>query len=172
MRNMFKKPHNIMLYKERTEFQEFGHAKKNFRLCYSCHAVYFNKSWHHLSALKSTAMKKSETLNLALCPACHMIADRQHEGVLNIEDIPQKLQHELMNLILSYTAKAYEKDCQHRLIAVNRKSKNSWVATTTENQLANKLAHKIKQVFDKVEVKTAYSTEPNDIERVTVKFTS
>ncbi len=170
MRNMFKKPHNIMLYKERTEFEEFGHAKKNYRLCTKCKAVYFNKSWHHLKQLQGNITKKGGVITAVLCPACQMIKDNQHEGFILIENIPAKYEKELERLIDSYTKRAYEADCQHRLIKINKYIKTEWVVTTTENQLASKLAHKIREVFGKVKVKTVYAKAPDDVVRVKINF--
>ncbi len=170
MRNIFKRSHELTLYKERSEEEEFGRAKKNYLICPDCQAIYFNKSWHHLAAFNSKQGKQRGMLRLAFCPACQMIRDRQYEGTLAIENIPEKFQQELNNLINSYTAKAYEKDCQHRLIAIDKPAKDKWVVTTTENQLANRLAHKIRDVFNKVEVKSAFSKAPDDVERITVNF--
>lgn len=170
MRKMFKTPHDIMLYRERTEEQELGLAKKGFRLCRTCRAVYFNKSWHHRNTIDIAATKKNRRPRVTKCPACTMIADHQFEGLLIIEDIPRRLETELSRLIKSYCKKAYQKDCQHRLIALDKNRRGVWRVTTTENQLASKLAHKIKGVFNKVTAEVAYSKEPDDVERTTVRF--
>ncbi len=170
MRKMFKKPHDIMLYKERTEFQEFGKAKKNFRLCRVCGCVYFNKSWHHPEALTGGKAKKPSARRLTVCPACQMIKDHQYEGILTVKDVPHQFRLEFKRLIKAFTDRAYQMDCQHRLIAENKHNGGKWVITFTENQLANKLAKKIKDVFDKVTVTTAYSQQPDDVERITANF--
>lgn len=170
MRNMFKTTHDILLYKERAEFQEFGRAKKEYRQCRVCGSVYYQKSWHHLAALKLAHIREGDTLWMTRCPACKMIADRAFEGELIIEDIPKRFESELYHLIKAYTKRAFEKDCQHRLISLIKESTHRWIVTVTENQLANKLAQKIRDAFDKVDVKVAYSKEPNDVERVTASF--
>lgn len=170
MRNMFKKPHDIMLYKERTEFQEFGHAKKDYRECRSCGAIYYNKAWHHAGRLNLKSLKQVNKSWPAHCPACRMIQSRKYEGVLTIDNIPGRFQNELYHLIKAFSKRAYDKDCQHRLIAINKQGASTWMVTTTENQLANKLAQKIKDVFDKVEVKISYSEHPDDVERIRINF--
>ncbi len=170
MKNMFKRPYNIMLYKERAEFEEFGRAQKDFRLCRVCHAIYYSKSWHHLRTINISGVKKRETLWITKCPACKMVADNQYEGLVSIKNIPSRFENELQNMIKAYARRAYEKDCQHRLIALNKKDQSNWMVTTTENQLANRLAQKIRDVFDKVDVKISYSKEPDDVERVKVSF--
>jgi hypothetical protein len=167
---MFKKQRNIMLYKERTEFEEFGLSKKAYQECRICRAVYHTKSWHHRDALDIDKIKKEEMVQIARCPACKMIADHQYEGILTIENIPARHKTELSHLIRAYTYRAYQKDCQHRLIAVNKEKTGIWIVTTTENQLANKLAHKIRDVFNKVDVKVAYSKAPDDTVRARVVF--
>ena len=170
MKNMFKTYHDIMLYKERREFQEYGNAKKNYQVCWQCGSVYFKKSWHHASALEPEDTGSPSVATFNLCPACHMINNRQYEGILTIIGVPSKFRLELERLINSYAKKAFEEDCQHRLIAINKHDGEKWEVTATENQLAGRLAHKIQDVFTKVSVKTTYSTEPNDLERVTVSF--
>ena len=170
MRKMFEKPRDIMLYQERTEEQEFGRAKKAYRICSKCRAVYFTKSWHHIDAIDVAKIKKRSTLWVTRCPACQMIADHQYEGALTIKDIPKKFADELLHLIKAFSKRAYEKNCQHRLIAVTKESQDAWTVTTTENQLASKLAKKIKDVFDRVELKVAYSKQPDDVVRILVRF--
>lgn len=159
-----------MLYKERTEFQEFGHPKKDFRQCRDCKAVYYGKSWHHDGAFDLSRAKSADTLWLTRCPACKMVEDHQYEGKLTLYDIPKRFEDQLYHLIKAYCRRAYQKDCQHRLIALNKEGAQTWTATFTENQLANKLAQKIRQVFDKVEVKVAYSRAPDDVERIFINF--
>jgi hypothetical protein len=170
MKNMFKHPHNIMLYKERTEFQEQGHAKKEYGECRICRAVYYRKSWHHRSAVNIEKIKKQQSLWATRCPACKMIADHQYEGMITIENIPGHYETELLRLVKAYTHRAYQKDCQHRLIAVHQDAPHTWRVTTTENQLAVKLARKVRSVFNKVTLNVSFSKEPDDVERVTVRF--
>ena len=171
MRKMFKKPHDIMLYRERTEEQEFGLPQKDYRQCQTCKAIYHDKSWHHGKGINPASLLGSHhKLWLTRCPACKMIGEHQYEGIVVIESIPRKYQNELFHMINGYGLRAYKKDCQHRIIAITKEEQAKWIVMTTENQLAAKLGKKIKEVFDKVEVKTSYSTEPDDVERVFVKF--
>jgi len=166
---MFKNPHDIMLYRERTEGQEFGLAKKNYLLCPVCLAIYHEKSWHHRLDGAAAGLE-GKKLAFKLCPACDMIAARQYEGRLIIENVPARLQGELFNLIQSFSRKAYEKDCQHRLIAITRNGHGNWLVTTTENQLATKLGKKIGEVFNGTDVKISYSRQPDDVERIKINF--
>lgn len=167
---MFKSYHNIMLYKERTEFEEFGHAKSDYQRCRNCESIYFRKSWHHQRDLEKAKIKKLHTLKPTLCPACKMIKNRQFEGELIIQNIPKQIQGELIHMIKAYLKRAYDEDCQHRLIAINTADPTNWSITLTENQMANKMAQKIRSVFDKVDVKVTLSKAPEDVMRVKVNF--
>jgi hypothetical protein len=171
MQNMFKKPKDIMLYKERTEEQEFGPPQKDYRQCQKCRAIYFSKSWHHGSLINIAGLLGSRhKVWDTTCPACKMMEDNQYEGVVVIENIPKKYQNELFHLIKGFGVRAFNRDCQHRIIAIQKEASYKWVITTTENQLAGKLAKKIQEVFDKVEVKSSYSKQPDDVERVRIEF--
>lgn len=171
MKKMFKHPRDIMLYKERTEEQEFGLAKKDYRQCEKCRAIYYEKAWHHGNHINAASLARlRRRLWTTRCPACKMMDDHQYEGVVVINDIPRKYEDELFHMIKGYGARAYARDCQHRVIAINKEQKGIWVVTTTENQLAARLGKKIREVFDQVEVKHSHSQEPDDVERVSVKF--
>lgn len=158
-----------MLYKPRTESQEFGQAKKNFRQCRDCGAVYSDKAWHPDSPAKESATF-GQQLFMTRCPACQMVANRQYEGVVIIQDIPQQYRHELLHMIRGFGVRAYAQDCQHRIIEIRQEENDKWVVTTTENQLAVRLAKKIREVFDKVQVRTAHSRQPDDVVRLWVRF--
>ncbi len=51
-----------------------------------------------------------------------------------------------------------------------KKTEGGFIATTTENQLAVKLAKKIKDVFKKVDYKISYSSSPSDVAYITLNF--
>ena len=169
---MFKLHKQIMLYPERSEFQEFGAPKNSYQFCRECEAIYYNKSWHHPETfdINEIQMRHGQTMPTTLCPACKMIADHQYEGILTITNIPKKSVGELYHMIQAYGHRAYAEDCQHRIINFYHPNLELWTVTTTENQLANKLGQKIKDVFDKVTVKISYSAQPDDLMRVNVHF--
>lgn len=172
MRKMFEKPRDIMLYKEKNDEQEYGLAKKDFRICKKCLAVYSKKSWWHPRSHVAKRMYKgqgSKEVCVIICPACKMIEKKSYEGYLRIESVPRKYKEELDNLIHSLAVRIYKKDCQHRLIAL-RKYKGVWILTTTENQMAHKIAKKIKDAFNKVKINISHSKAPYDVERVILKF--
>lgn len=143
---------------------------KIYETCRICKDVYFNKSWHHGDSLKIEAIKHSRFTWTTRCPACKMVESRKFEGLITIKNIPARTSRELLRLIRDYTDRAYEKDCQDRLIEVTKQDPHTWIVTTTDNQLANRLALKIGEAFDHVEVKPSYSPEPTNMVKVVVDF--
>jgi len=91
------------------------------------------------------------------------------EGEVIIENIPSKDKNELIALIKNFCQKGFERDPLDRLISITEK-KGNIIARTTENQLAQKLGRKIKEVFKKVSMKVLYSKEPDDLTEVRIKF--
>lgn len=140
-------------------------------MCAKCHAFYYAKSWHHSADLLTPREARRLKITFTLCPADKMIVDGLYEGELLIENAPPRLHLELLNLIKQFGARAYARDCQHRIIGI-RRVKNVFIVTTTENQLAQKLARKIKDVFNKVTLAVSHSREPHETERVRATFLS
>lgn len=138
-------------------------------ICTACHAFYYAKSWHHNADLISPREARRLKIAFTLCPADKMIADGLYEGEVVIKNAPPHLHLELLNLIKGFGARAYARDNQHRIIGI-RRSKNTFIVTTTENQLAQKLARKIKDAFNKVARTVAHSEEPYETERARVTF--
>lgn len=160
---------NIEMPKRRREEREFPKGAKELLICPECGAVYFNKSWHH-NFRNYKPFKKDQRLDFVLCPACQMIKNRQFEGRIEIIGIPQKELKGLKNLIAAYSERAYRRDPLDRLISMKGDARKL-IVTTTENQLAQKLAKKIKDAFNKVKIKFSYSAEPSDVIYIKIEFT-
>lgn len=143
---------------------------KILQICKVCKAVNFNKSWHHASKVKLSMVKDHRIIWATRCPACKMAESRRFEGLVTIKHVPTRSAKELLRLIKEYTDRAYEKDCQDRLIEIIRQDPQTWLVTTTENQLAQKLAKKIGESFDHVETKINYSPEPHNAIKILVDF--
>lgn len=172
MHKIFEKPYDIKLPTPHKEEAEFGKAKSGLGMCRSCLSFYYAKSWHLKCPIFPTETKNREIqVELSLCPACRMIRNKVYEGRLIIRNVPARSIPELESLIRSYGARAYNKDCQHRLINLSR-TKNHLEVTTTENQLATRLAKKIKDAFNRVRIRTIYSAAPSDASLVRVEFLS
>ncbi len=143
---------------------------KIYRTCRVCKAVYFNKAWHHSNHISVGQFKKSRLAWTTRCPACKMAEAHRYEGLITITNIPTMASKELLYLIKGYCQRAAEQDCQHRLIEIIKQDPHTWVVTTTDKQLANKLARKISQAFDHVEVKPRFSDDSNPLVRIMVEF--
>lgn len=157
-------PYNIELPSPRTEKREFPFGRKGIAFCPECKSIYYQKSWHHPLPFQERVRGKS-----ILCPACQMIENKQFEGQLTISDFPPTLEGDLTKLIKNFCQRAYERDPLDRLIEIKNISDNL-IVTTTENQLAVKLAKKIKEVFKKVKIKISHSPEPSDAIYIKVNF--
>lgn len=101
-------------------------------------------------------------INEEIAQACKMVRDHTFEGELFIEEFPSRHRQEVLRLITNYGNRATAIDPQHRLIKVEETPKGHRV-TTTENQLADKLAKKIKDVF-------SHAAEPAEVDRFRVVF--
>ena len=100
-----------------------------------------------------------------------MIKNKQYEGEVIIKNVPEKYEVELINLIVSYNERAQKRDPQDRVITVE-KYKEGYRFTTTENQLAVRLAKKIQSTFGKsrVDMHVSYSAEPYEVDRALLTF--
>lgn len=153
----------------KNDLQEFPRGAKGLIFCSDCGAVYRKKSWRH-SLLNVKPPKISSQVGFKLCPACKMIRNNQFEGEVTIVNVPTKLKAELNNFIKGYCLRAYQRDPMDRLIKIKNEG-NSVIVTVTENQLANKLGKKIKNLFNNTKVKTTFAEIPKDVSRVRVEFT-
>lgn len=166
-----RKQYDIKIYKQRSEEHEIIHnIPKNYKgliLCKECNATYYKKSWHH--NLRGYNAGSDASVRFVLCPACKIAKNKQFEGEIVISNVPEQTRENLKNLILAYCHRAYRDDNQHRLISL-KELKNSLIATTTENQLAIRLAKKIKDTFKKVEIKKTYSPSPSDVVYIKIEF--
>jgi|SRR3989344_5017089 len=168
MANQFKSNYRKVKL-SRHEAEEFG-SKKGLVFCGECKAVYYKKSWHH-SLLGLKSVKEDSAVSFRRCPACEMIKAHQFEGRIRITGVPDNLMAELLNLIKGFGERAREADPLDRVIDI-KKTKENLLVTTTENQLANKLAKKIQNTFNGVRVRTTFSKAPSDFVDIKVEFLS
>lgn len=156
----------------RSEKQEFRKGEKGVVFCGECGATYFMKSWRH-SLEKYRSLPKDAPVKFGLCPACEMVKNHQFEGKIVVKNVPEKEAKDLMGLIENFGERAYERDVLDRVIDVKRTKSGKGseiVVTTTENQLANKLADKIRSTFKKAQAKRSFSSSPGDVEYVEIEF--
>jgi len=150
------------------KIEKFSKSGPGLIFCDGCQAVYYKKSWHHnLRNYKN--LKENLPVKFLLCPACRMIKNKQFEGEIIVKNAPARIKNNLINLVKAFCRRAYQKDPLDRLIAV-KETRDGIKITTTENQLAVKLAKKIKDVFKKVKLKISYSPAPSDTTYIILEF--
>lgn len=158
------------LPKSQHDAEEFGKGKKGLIICKKCSNAYFKKSWHHdLEGIKN--FEKDTPIHFTICPACQMIADHQYEGRIVITSVPEKMADDLDHMIRNFCHRAFERDPLDRLIEL-KKENSEWIVTATENELANKLANKVKDAFNKVKITRKFGKEPSDVVEITIEFES
>ena len=156
----------------RREREEFGPGRKGLIICSQCGVVYYKKSWHrnadHFKPL--IEKEKDYSVKFDLCPACKMIKHNQYEGRIVISKAPAEHVFDLENLINNFCARARERDPLDRLIDL-KKENGQWQITLTENQLANKLANKIVEVFKhSASISKKYVGAPSDVVEIEISF--
>lgn len=154
-------------YTRRNEEREFPRGEAGIRSCKICGAFSYKKSWRHVLPKGAAKGKIAKT---EMCPACTMIARKQFEGEVIIDNVPSKIKTDLLNLVNAFTKKAHARDPLHRLIAIQHPSLARIRLTTTENQLALQLAKQIAQVFKKIATKISYSPTPSDVVYIRLVF--
>jgi len=168
MRNGRSKTANTRYTPERTERREFPKGAKGIVFCGTCGIAYYKKAWHHnLRYFKS--FEKDTPVAFRTCPACQMIKNKQFEGKVTLLNVSPKYQQEVERLVRAYGERAYQRDPLDRVIAV-KKTKGGYEVTTTENQLAQKLAHKIAETFKAARPSISHSASPSDVAYITVTF--
>lgn len=172
MAHIFHNPNKIKLPKSQHEVEEFS-SGKGIVLCSTCGAAHFKKRWYHGLEKLNFSEKNDLPIKSSLCPACTMIKNKQYEGRITIKNLPDKYIEQLQKLAEGFGKRAHDRDPMDRVIEIKRNpstgSGQVWEITTTENELANKLAHKIKDTFN-VKSRTKFVPEPSDVSEVVIDF--
>ena len=116
--------------------------------------------------------KKDVPVKFALCPACEMIKNHQYEGRITIKNLPVGSERSLRELAEGFGRRAHDQDPMHRLISIKKLDNGNWEIKTTENEMANKLAHKIKTSFSHVKSRTHFAGDPSDVAEIVIDFSS
>ena len=153
------------------EGEEYGRERKGIAVCLKCRNVHFKKKWHaSLEDLRKHAKDKILAVTRKeTCPACAMIKGHLYEGEVFVEGFPARFHTDLLNLINNFGERATSQDPQDRIIKIEKNAKGFRI-TTTENQLADRLAKKIKDAFNTVKIHFSHSKEPYEFDQVHVVF--
>jgi len=147
VKNFFPKNISASFPKSKKEESEFGKSKKGLIICPKCNAMSWKGSWWHESKVNSE-IKKNKHNGYSLCPACKMIENNEYEGEIIIENIDPKIRNSLINSIKNGGELGFKKDPEDRVISIEKDDHNGKInVLTTENQLALKIARKIKKSF-------------------------
>lgn len=156
--------------KSRHAMQEFGPGKKEFIFCPHGEAVYYRKSWHHTEKFfRNPPSLQGKDMRFKLCPAHQMIKNKQYEGEIVIKNIPAKFRRELLNFVENFGERAMRRDVLDRLLEL-RMTNDKLRITTSENQLAQKLAQKISEAFKKKVVFKISRAQKSDVVRIRIDF--
>lgn len=173
MISIFNRFSSMKLPRRRREDKnaDFSQEHKGALECPVCRNVHFKKHWYASRARLADVLKLGDAADLekAVCPACTMIKEHTFEGEVLLESFPSHLHHELLLLVKNFGRKAKEMDPQSRIIEIE-KNRGGYRVTTTENQLANKLAKKVRDSFGNVNIEFSHLPEPARVERVHVVF--
>lgn len=153
------------------EHEEFGREKGGIAECTLCHNVHFKKRWYPSLAVLQEQLqdKKLQASRKEICPACRMVKEHLFEGELFVEGFPVAHKADLLNLIKNFGQHATEIDPQHRIIKIGGTAKKLYI-TTTENQMADRLARKIRDAFKTVKIHFSHSKEPYEVDRIHATF--
>jgi len=158
-----------ILQKRKGEGREIISGAAGIITCPKCHAVYFKKSWHGSAGKLPGKGTGRLSTDVKLCPACTMIKGGLYEGIVTIKNTPLKRRTEIIGLVENFCSRAEERDPMDRLIAIKR-DKNLLTITTTENQLAHKLAKHIVKSFKGSRALTLYGKNDNVTVRIEITF--
>jgi hypothetical protein len=145
MKKMFQKS-SWRFPKSKKKEAEFNKGKKSILACRECGAFYWHKSWRH-NLIDHQDFSKGKEVKLIVCPACQMIEDGKYEGEIIIENLAERKKEEVENLINNFSEIAFDKDPMDRIISIETIAKGMLRILTTENQMAQQLAKKIKKTF-------------------------
>lgn len=149
---------------------EYGRAEHGVALCVSCGNIHYRKQWLQPRSVNMRELNRRGTpTTRTLCPACSLGTRGLYEGELLLENVPLLIEEEVGRLIRGFGRRAQAHNPQHRIIAIKRERRH-WRVTTTENQLAVRLAKKIQDSFKRVLLTISHSREPYEVGRVRLVF--
>lgn len=153
---------------QRTREHEFPKGAGGVVFCRVCNAVYFKKSWHH-NLRHNKNLREDLPVAFVTCPACLMIRDKKYEGKIVLTSVPPRLKKGIEDLTNAFCRRAWLADPMDRLANV-KYTPDRVEITTTENQLAVKLAKKIKEVYKKARVKISYGHARDKASDILIEF--
>ena len=171
MSTKFNKSGSSVNVKSKSELRgnEYGVASKGIIVCSTCHDVFFKKGWHKPGSAPIQGTISGKGVHFAVCPACRMKKVGLFGGKVSVKNIPAEIREEIFNLIAGFGKRAEVKNPQNRIMDIKTGGGNFEI-TTNNDQLAAQLGRKIHESYKKSEIKTSFSSEPQEVSFVEVKF--
>jgi len=150
--------------------EEFGPGKREFIFCPNGEAVYYKKSWHHASEFFANPPGlRDKRIRFKLCPAHEMQKNKQYEGEIIIKNVSVKFRKDLVRLVENMGTTAMRIDVLDRILDLKFRI-NELRITTSENQLAQKIAKKVQSSFkNKIRIKILRG-KGSDVVRISIAF--
>lgn len=121
-------------------------GQKDIIVCSQCEAFYWYKSWHH-SLDAYPHLKEEKEVKFTTCPACKLIKEGKFEGEVLLENIPEEKKEEVLNFVRNFGEEEFKRDPLARIISIEEIAKGMIRILFTQNQLAKKLAKRLKKTF-------------------------
>lgn len=141
-------------------------------LCTACRMFFDRRTWKTPTEELWRKIMRWEKgkIKISLCPSCKTIKEHLFGGEIEILRIPSEFMFNLIRLIHRFTEKAEAHSQEQRLIAVEGDRRRLRV-TTTENQLAGRLAKKIMESFkNHAALEIVFSREPHEKQYARLTF--
>ncbi|MDD2935164.1 MAG: NMD3-related protein [Candidatus Pacebacteria bacterium] len=165
----------VLLRKGEQKNDQYWKSSEGVAVCPICKNVLFKKEWHHSDSkvlgkdfFSKKEFEKKEH-HFKQCPACKMIKEGLYEGEISIKDVPVNHKDEVLKTIKAFAERGKKRDPQSRIIRI-RKDRNSFNITTTENQMAVRIAKYLHKTFKKSQLSISHSKEPYEVSRVELVF--
>lgn len=144
-------------------------GRRGILVCRRCANAFFKKRWHKGLSVLPERVRATQHIALTVCPACDMMQRKLFEGEITIRNAPAKDRDGILRLAAAFGNRTLHKDPQDRISGI-RHSNGTIRITTTENQLAVRLAKKIAQAFSAGRPVIAYAKEPQEVVRIILSF--
>jgi len=174
MARIFQSRNSIKKVSQRhreTKHEQYLLEHKGVTKCPECGNVHFKKRWYASVDDLKEHLKEGE-ISIAetkICRACDMVKNHLFEGELLLDEVPTRHRRELLQLIERFGKAATKTDPQDRIISA-KETDTGYRVCTTENQLADKIAKKIKDAFPDTEIAFSRSPKPDDVTRIHITF--
>ena len=123
--------------------------------------------WRHSLELERVAANPNRALQFRRCPACDMARNKLFEGELVVRGVPAQARAMVRKTVENVGLEAFRRDPMDRILTMTEENGVLRV-TTSENQLVQKMARKLKGAF-RIDYQPKFSKEESTL-RVAMDF--